>query len=378
MILTKISNYLVPVAIVAGMYYRAATETCSFPTKKNVLVIGASGAIGKKLVQYFLEHDIQVIAAIRKTPLPSQLTNKYEKSNLLIQEFGVDVRNRVTLLNVFKKYEKIDAVWMLAAPLSIEAAQNPIFSHEVVVGGMKNILSVMNESGNSKRICFSDSIGSYGCDAPRLNCTAEWLTTHPKQDPGSEYGKQKRICRELMVQWVNGKAKGIRDSRFAVIPGVLHTDSIWGDGTTEYALDAIKCAINNTEYICPVPPNQYLPMIMRSDLIQGLYKLTFSNNINEPEGGYAMSGLSFTPEELFIVIKKKIPTFKWKYNNEPSEATLFSSLWPDTLSSNESMRDLEFVAKITKLADIVDILLNAWVERRKTAYSKPPSQQQFY
>jgi hypothetical protein len=91
-----------------------------------------------------------------------------------------------------------------------------------------------------------------------------------------------------------------------------------------------------------------------------------------------MSGLSFTPEELFIVIKKKIPTFKWKYNNEPSEATLFSSLWPDTLSSNESMRDLEFVAKITKLTDIVDILLNAWVERRKTAYSKPPSQQQFY
>jgi nucleoside-diphosphate-sugar epimerase len=168
MILTKISNYLVPVAIVAGMYYRAATETCSFPTKKNVLVIGASGAIGKKLVQYFLEHDIQVIAAIRKTPLPSQLTNKYEKSNLLIQEFGVDVRNRVTLLNVFKKYEKIDAVWMLAAPLSIEAAQNPIFSHEVVVGGMKNILSVMNESGNSKRICFSDSIGSYGCDAQDL------------------------------------------------------------------------------------------------------------------------------------------------------------------------------------------------------------------
>jgi hypothetical protein len=48
------------------------------------------------------------------------------------------------------------------------------------------------------------------------------------------------------------------------------------------------------------------------------------------------------------------------------------------LSSNESMRDLEFVAKITKLTDIVDILLNAWVERRKTAYSKPPSQQQFY
>ena len=29
------------------------------------------------------------------------------------------------------------------------------------------------------------------------------------------------------------------DPRFAVLPGVLHSEPIWGNGTTEYALDAL-------------------------------------------------------------------------------------------------------------------------------------------
>ena len=29
------------------------------------------------------------------------------------------------------------------------------------------------------------------------------------------------------------------DARFAVLPGVLHNNPVWGNGTTEYALDAL-------------------------------------------------------------------------------------------------------------------------------------------
>ena len=32
------------------------------------------------------------------------------------------------------------------------------------------------------------------------------------------------------------------DPRFAVLPGVLHTEAVWGNGTTEYALDALLAA----------------------------------------------------------------------------------------------------------------------------------------
>ena len=45
------------------------------------------------------------------------------------------------------------------------------------------------------------------------------------------------------------------DSRFAVIPGVLHSDHRWGAGTTEYALDAMQAAARGEKFICPVDPD---------------------------------------------------------------------------------------------------------------------------
>ena len=32
------------------------------------------------------------------------------------------------------------------------------------------------------------------------------------------------------------------DPRFAVLPGVLHSEPVWGNGTTEFALDALLAA----------------------------------------------------------------------------------------------------------------------------------------
>ena len=69
---------------------------------------------------------------------------------------------------------------------------------------MERLLSVMSEY-NVPTICFSDSIGSYGAAGPRDNATARWLTENPSQDPGSDYGKQKRECRELMKAWAAEK-----------------------------------------------------------------------------------------------------------------------------------------------------------------------------
>ena len=145
----------------------------------------------------------------------------------------------------------IDAVWMLAAPLSVESARDPAAARDVVVGGLRRLLKVMGARG-VPRICFSDSIGSFGAAAPRERCAASWLAAHPEQDPGSAYGRQKCECREIMREWVAEDRSGRRSARFAVIPGVLHTDETWGDGTTEYALEACKCAAEGTPYVCPI------------------------------------------------------------------------------------------------------------------------------
>jgi hypothetical protein len=102
-----------------------------------------------------------------------------------------------------------------------------------------------------RRICFTDSIGSFGGTSPRDGVSARWLVDNPTQDPGSDYGLQKRACRELMHDFAE-KQNG--DPRFAVLPGVLHSEPVWGNGTTEYALDALLAASLGKPYVCPVEP----------------------------------------------------------------------------------------------------------------------------
>ena len=94
----------------------------------------------------------------------------------------------------------MDIVWNLAAPLSVDTAKDPDIAYEVVVKGMKNLLQCC-EDNNVRQVCFSDSIGSFGKSSPRIDATASWLTENPGQDPGSEYGSQKRSCRNLMRQF---------------------------------------------------------------------------------------------------------------------------------------------------------------------------------
>ena len=48
------------------------------------------------------------------------------------------------------------------------------------IGGMKNVLSAMSEVG-ARRICFTDSIGSFGATAP-ASARRQWLHENPTQD----------------------------------------------------------------------------------------------------------------------------------------------------------------------------------------------------
>ena len=125
-------------------------------TKEQVvLIIGASGAIGRSLVHKLCTAGVKVVAALRRTPLPASLTKSFPP-DILVTEDNVDVRDRQSLLRAFRNHSRIDSVWMLAAPLSVESARDPAGAENVVVGGMQNVLSVMTEC-NCRNICFSDS-----------------------------------------------------------------------------------------------------------------------------------------------------------------------------------------------------------------------------
>jgi nucleoside-diphosphate-sugar epimerase len=93
---------------------------------------------------------------------------------------------------------------------------------------MRSVVGAMR-AHRVRKILFTDSIGSFGAAAPRQNCAARWLTEHPEQDPGSDYGRQKRGCREVLSEFA-ASANG--DPRWAVLPGVLHAEPVWGNGNS--------------------------------------------------------------------------------------------------------------------------------------------------
>jgi threonine 3-dehydrogenase len=295
-------------------------------------------------------------AALHRTPLPDDIADK------VVSEFHVDVQNLESLKALFLKYrDTIGCVWNLAAPLSVDTAKDPSAAYRITVGGMQNILEAMLFAGISK-ICFSDSIGSFGKSAPREGVSARWLLDCPDQDPGSDYGIQKRLCRNLLEEY---SIKHGFDTRFVVIPGVLHSESAWGGGTTEYALDALIAAHKGEPYICPIPPHVRLPFIYIDDLVRGMISIESipKENLLELNSGYNLAGFSASPEELFEEIRNNVPSFPVSYDRDRNPvAANFAQTWPDSLSSAEAGRDFDFISSFN-LQETVRIILKSHRDR---------------
>jgi len=323
----------------------------------SVLIIGAAGAVGKRLVSALAARGERVVAADRIAVMPDVL-----KSQAMTCVTGIDVRSFRDVKQLFQRHRYVHTVWNLAAPLSIETAMDPEVAKGVTVTGMRNVLWAMYEN-RVPRICFTDSIGSFGEAAPRKDCAARWLTEHPHEDPGSDYGRQKRACRRLLREfWTFGG-----DPRFAVLPGVLHSEAQWGQGTTEYALDALKAAARGEVFVCPVDPDIILPMVFVDDLMQGLLALQYADEkaLREPERGYAIPGLSFSANELFAEIRNHVPDFKVVVKlNEKMNA--FASTWPDLLSTKEAANDLGYKPQVA-LEEMVWKVL--WAHKKRLSSS---------
>lgn len=330
--------------------------------RDKFLIIGCSGAIGLQLAEKLVNiyGDQSVIAALHRSPLPEHLVSR------CICEFGFNILDNETIVALLAKYGKrIRGIWNLAAPLSVDTAKDPAKAHDVTVGGMRRLLEAMRAHEGLDTIYFSDSIGSYGCDAPRENASVEWLVGNPTQDPGSDYGIQKREIRELLAQY---HREHHFDCRFAIIPGVLHTGATWGGGTTEYALDALFAASKGEHYACPISETERLPMIHSTDLIEGLIALMTAPAETFPFeklGGVPIAGFSFSPSDLFATITKKLPSFEGKFSYDeavnPSAAD-FAKKWPNSLDSSEAASYINFSAT-RGIEETVDEILAAHRER---------------
>jgi hypothetical protein len=197
------------------------------------------------------------------------------------------------------------------------------------------------------------------------------------------------------------------DTRFVVIPGVLHADPQWGGGTTgthlvyvikillqswvvdvfvvaEYALDALKqyhqsLSSGPISWHCPVRLHSSLPMIFIDDLIDAMVAITDAPraDLNEPQAGYALAGFSFSAAQLFAYLQSLSSTAPSSTSDngvqvgglsvtfvQDGPAARFADLWPNSLSDAAALRDLKWRAtKVSTMEKAVDCILQAHTKR---------------
>ena len=305
----------------------------------KILIIGAGGQIGIELTQELslLYGSSNVIAADLK-PIPALAVNPFEK---------LDVLDKDALLNIVKKHG-ISHVYLLAALLSATGEQNPMFAWKLNMEGLFNVLDLAKEKHIAK-VYWPSSIAVFGPTTPRIN-TPQFTV----MEPSTVYGISKQAG-ERWCEWYFHKfGVDVRSLRY---PGLIGWKSTPGGGTTDYAVHIFHQALKNKTYECFLSAQTALPMMHMEDAIRATIEIMHvpSEQI-KIRGSYNLAGISFTPEQIALEIKKHIPDFTISYNPDFRQAIADS--WPKSINEDRAKEDWDWSSKYDLSSLVENMLTN--------------------
>lgn len=286
---------------------------------KNILVIGSTGQIGSELTRelrkiYGGEH---VVAGYIKGAEPKgELAESGPKAEC-------DVTNPQMIADVVKQYD-IDAIYNLAALLSVVAESKPRLAWKIGIDGLWNILEVAREHKCS--VFTPSSIGSFGPGTPK------WMTPQDTiQRPRTIYGVSK-VTTELLSDYYFNKY-GV-DTRAVRFPGVISYVTPPGGGTTDYAVDIYYSAVRGEKFVCPIKEGTLMDMIYMPDTLKAAIQLMEADPSRlVHRNAFNIASLSFGPETVFQAIKKYRPDFEMVYDVDPLKQRIAES-WPDRMDDS--------------------------------------------
>ncbi|MBP3725790.1 MAG: NAD-dependent epimerase/dehydratase family protein [Bacteroidaceae bacterium] len=311
---------------------------------KNILVIGSTGQIGSELTMELRRRygNDQVVAGY--------ITGAEPKGELL--ESGpsamADVMNGEMIADVVKQYN-IDAIYNLAALLSVVAESKPRLAWKIGIDGLWNILDVAKENGCS--VFTPSSIGSFGLNTPHMNTPQDTI-----QRPRTIYGVSK-VTTELLSDYYFHKY-GV-DTRSVRFPGIISYVTPPGGGTTDYAVDIYYYAVRGEKFVCPIKEGTLMDMMYMPDALNAAITLMEAN----PErlvhhNGFNVAAMSFAPETIYAAIKKLKPEFEMVYDVDPLKQSIAES-WPDKMDDSCARQEWDWMPKYdldSMTADMLDKL----------------------
>ncbi|MDG1347042.1 MAG: NAD-dependent epimerase/dehydratase family protein [Crocinitomicaceae bacterium] len=307
---------------------------------RKILVIGAGGQIGTELVLELRKRfgSETVIAADVKNECPVHLAGGlFEHMDIL----DSDTVRRFIIEN------EVTEVYLLAALLSATAEKLPDFAWKLNMEGLFTILDLAKE-GHIKKIFWPSSIAVFGPTTP-----ADSTPQRTIMEPTTVYGISKQAGERWCEYYNSLHGVDVRSIRY---PGLISHTTLPGGGTTDYAVDIFHKAKQNMEFECFLNEDTRLPMMFMEDAIRGTIDLMEAplESINI-RSSYNISGIDFTPKELYDEIAKHIPDFKISY--KPDFKQEIADSWPNSIDDSEAQRDWGWKVKFD-LENMVKIMLD--------------------
>lgn len=294
---------------------------------KNILVIGATGQIGSELTMklrsiYGNDHVVAgyIVGAEPKGELaesgPAEVC---------------DVTDGEAIERIVTKYN-IDAIYNLAALLSVVAEHKPLLAWHIGIDGLIKVLEVARQHN-----CFvftPSSIGSFGPETP-----ADQTPQDTIQRPRTIYGVSK-VTTELLSDYYHRKY-GI-ETRSVRFPGLISNVTPPGGGTTDYAVDIYYSAVRGEKFVCPIAQGTYMDMMYMPDALNACVQLMEAEASRLVHyNGFNIASMSFAPEEIFAAIKKYRPAFEIEYNVDPLKQSIANS-WPNSLDDSAARTEWDW------------------------------------
>ncbi len=290
--------------------------------KEKILIIGASGQIG-----------VELTLALRKIyGNANVIASDLREQNPLLEGTGpyvsLDVMNK-EMLHVQVIRQGITQIYLLAAILSATGEKNPNLAWSLNMTSLLNVLDIAKEE-NLHKVYWPSSIAVFGPTSPKQNCPQQTII-----EPTTVYGISKYAGEFWCNYYFNRYGVDVRSLRY---PGLISYKSQPGGGTTDYAIEIFHAAKDKETYECFLQEDTYLPMMYMPDAIRSTIELMEADASSiKVRTSYNLSGMSFSPKEIFEEIKKYVPNFDIIY--KPDSRQQIANSWPQSIDDSVARKD---------------------------------------
>jgi nucleoside-diphosphate-sugar epimerase len=154
-------------------------------------------------------------------------------------------------------------------------------------------------------------------------------------EPSTVYGISKQAGERWCEYYFNKYQVDVRSLRY---PGLIGWKSAPGGGTTDYAVHIFHEALKTGTYECFLKEETALPMMYMPDAIRATLEIMQAESQKvKIRSSYNLAGISFSPREIALEIKKKIPDFRISY--KPDFRQQIADSWPHSIDDSRAGED---------------------------------------